>query len=115
MIEKQVIDTLWVLVCSALVFTMQAGFACLESGLTRAKNTINVAIKNLTDFGISSLLFWAFGFGLMFGKTGLGIFGSSDFFLSLNHNPNSWFAAFFLFELVFCSTALRRSSRKDAL
>lgn len=105
MIEKQAIDTLWVLVCSVLVFTMQAGFACLESGLTRAKNTINVAIKNLTDFGISSLLFWAFGFGLMFGKTSLGIFGSSDFFLSFNHNPSGWFAAFFLFELVFCSTA----------
>lgn len=60
----QTIDIFWILVCSGLVFIMQAGFMCLESGFTRSKNSINVAIKNLTDFGISVSLFWAFGFAL---------------------------------------------------
>jgi len=60
-------DVFWVLICAGLVFLMQAGFTCLESGLTRSKNSINVAIKNITDFGISTILFWAFGFGIMFG------------------------------------------------
>ena len=60
-------DELWVLICSGLVFLMQAGFMCLESGLTRSKNSINVAVKNLADFGISVTLFWAFGYGIMFG------------------------------------------------
>ena len=50
-------DELWVLICSGLVFLMQAGFMCLESGLTRAKNSINVASKNLADFGVSVTLF----------------------------------------------------------
>ncbi len=61
------VDLLWILLCSGLVFIMQAGFMCLESGLTRSKNSINVAIKNLIDFGLSVGLFWAFGFALMFG------------------------------------------------
>src|SRR3989338_1469264 len=103
MVEQKLIDTLWVLICSVLVFIMQPGFSCLESGLTRAKNTINVAIKNLTDFGISSILFWALGFGLMFGESRGGLIGTSHFFLSLDRH--SWFIAFFLFELVFCGTA----------
>ena len=53
------IDILWIAICAALVFLMQAGFLCLESGMTRQKNSINVAIKNLTDFGISIASFWA--------------------------------------------------------
>ena len=61
------VDTLWMVLCSCLVFLMQAGFMCLESGLTRSKNSINVAIKNFADFGISVALFWSFGFGVMFG------------------------------------------------
>lgn len=103
MVDKQTIDTLWIVITAALVFLMQAGFACLESGLTRAKNTINVAIKNLTDFGISAVLFWAFGYGLMFGLSHSGIVGFSDFFPALN--GGQWLTAFFLFELVFCSTS----------
>lgn len=103
MIEERLIDTLWILICSVLVFIMQPGFACLESGLTRAKNSINVAIKNLTDFGISSVLFWALGFGLMFGESQRGLIGSTHFFLPFD--GQSWFTAFFLFELVFCGTS----------
>jgi ammonium transporter, Amt family len=67
--DKSLIDVLWVAFCAGLVFLMQAGFLCLESGLTRSKNSINVALKNLTDFGISVVLYWAFGFALMFGAT----------------------------------------------
>lgn len=103
MVEQRLIDTLWILICSMLVFIMQPGFACLESGLTRAKNTINVAIKNLTDFGISSILFWALGFGFMFGESQRGLIGSTHFLLSFGNH--SWWTAFFLFELVFCGTS----------
>ena len=63
------LDTFWLLMCSILVFLMQAGFMCLESGLTRRKSSINVALKNLADFGIAVVTFWAFGFGLMYGAT----------------------------------------------
>ena len=55
------LDTFWLLICAILVFLMQAGFMCLESGLSRNKNSINVALKNVTDFGIAVVIFWAFG------------------------------------------------------
>ncbi|MFV1975167.1 MAG: ammonium transporter, partial [Candidatus Scalindua sp.] len=97
-------DVFWVLICAGLVFLMQAGFTCLESGLTRSKNSINVAIKNITDFGISTILFWAFGFAIMFGSSVDGWIGSSQFFLSLDEG--SWTNAFFLFEIMFCATAV---------
>ena len=51
----------WILICAALVMLMQAGFSCLESGLVRTKNSINVASKNFADFCLSSVLFWLFG------------------------------------------------------
>ena len=82
---------------------MQAGFVCLESGLVRAKNSINVAIKNVVDFCLSSLMFWALGFGLMFGASWMGVFGTSGFFF--DDTTNSWMIAFFLYQLVFCGTA----------
>ncbi|HBF43688.1 MAG TPA: ammonium transporter, partial [Desulfobacteraceae bacterium] len=62
-------DYVWTLVAAALVFFMQAGFALVECGFTRAKNAINIMMKNLMDFSIGSLAFWAIGFGLMFGVT----------------------------------------------
>ena len=65
MTEKTTIDLLWITLSAGLVFLMQAGFLCLETGLTRSKNNINVAIKNLADFGVSTLLYWAFGFALI--------------------------------------------------
>ena len=82
---------------------MQPGFMCLESGLTRSKNSINVAVKNLADFGISVALFWAFGYAFMFGRSLMGWIGSTGFFLELDSNPE--LAAFFLFQVMFCSTA----------
>jgi ammonium transporter len=102
--DKSLIDIFWVLICAGLVFLMQAGFTCLESGLTRSKNSINVAIKNITDFGISTILFWAFGFALMFGTSSIGWIGSTGFLLSLDEG--SWSNAFFLFEIMFCATAV---------
>jgi ammonium transporter, Amt family len=96
---------LWLILSAFLVFLMQPGFMCLESGLTRTKNSINVAIKNLTDFGIAIILFWAFGYALAFGTSWLGIIGTDDFFF----NPESFTPKqiiFFIFEMMFCSTAV---------
>lgn len=103
------IDAGWVVICTVLVLLMQAGFICLETGLVRAKNSINVALKNISDFCIASLLFWAVGFGLMFGSSDNGIVGASGFFPSVGLNPTAndvWMIAFFFFQLAFCSTAV---------
>ncbi|MEY2858585.1 MAG: ammonium transporter [Cyanobacteriota bacterium] len=97
-------NSLWLIFNTFLVFVMQPGFMCLESGLTRTKNSINVAIKNLVDLGISVLLFWAVGYGLTFGTSRLGIFGSDHFFLHPEAcSPEEM--VFFLFQMMFCSTA----------
>lgn len=93
---------MWVMMSAALVFIMQAGFMCLEAGLATAKNSINVAIKNLGDFVVASILFWAFGFGIMFGQTNSGWIGGSDFFVSIKE---PWTALFFAFQAVFAGTA----------
>ena len=77
---KSFVDTLWVINCAILVFIMQAGFMCMETGLSRNKNSINVALKNAADFGLSVVVFWIFGFGLMFGKSIAVIFGRDLFF-----------------------------------
>ena len=79
-ILRQQIDTLWVLISAILVFIMQAGFMCLEAGLSRKKNNINVALKNIADFGVSVSVFWALGFGVMFGTSMHGLFGTDSFF-----------------------------------
>ncbi len=99
------INTLWVLLAVALVFLMQAGFLCLEAGLTRSKNSINVAVKNMADFGLSVLIFWAVGFGIMFGTTQDGHFGTSLFAFDVG-SGDTWTATFFLFQAVFCGTAV---------
>ncbi|MEM8503600.1 MAG: ammonium transporter [Cyanobacteria bacterium P01_D01_bin.1] len=96
-------DTLWLLLCSGLVFLMQAGFMCLESGLTRSKNSINVAVKNLADFGISAGLFWLFGYALMFGNSAASWFGGAGFAPTFSGRPDG--AVFFLFQMMFCGTA----------
>ncbi len=96
------LDYIWILLSAALVFMMQAGFMCLESGLASAKNSINIAIKNLADFIVSAILFWAVGFGLMFGLTMGGWAGGSDFLVSMN---DPWIAILFVFEVVFAGTA----------
>jgi Amt family ammonium transporter len=99
-------DYVWTLVAAALVFFMQAGFALVETGFTRAKNAINIMMKNLMDFSIGSLAFWAIGFGLMFGVSKTGWFGTSGFFLSdFKAGGDPWVLAFWMFQVVFCATA----------
>ena len=69
------LDVVWLVFCAGLVFVMQPGFACLESGLARSKNSINVATKNVADFFVCTLFFMAAGFGLMFGESQYGLIG----------------------------------------
>ncbi len=100
------INTVWVLITAFLVFFMQAGFAFLEAGSTREKNTVNILIKNVIDFAIATLAFWAVGFAFMFG-TGSGWIGTSGFFL-INvpeRSDDLPIQAFWLFQLVFAGTA----------
>lgn len=87
-----------------LVFMMQAGFLCLESGLVRSKNSINVAAKNISDFVISSTVFWMFGFAIMFGDSVSGVFGSSSFFFG--EGASEHLIAIFIFQMMFCGTAV---------
>jgi Amt family ammonium transporter len=97
---------LWTLVAACLVFFMQAGFALVESGFTRAKSAINIMMKNLMDFAIGSISFWAIGFGIMFGATATGWFGTSGFFLSdFTPDGDPWVLAFWMFQVVFAATA----------
>jgi len=63
------LDIIWIIIAAAMVFFMQAGFTSLETGMIRAKNSINVAIKNVSDMIVTILSFWAVGFALMFGAT----------------------------------------------
>ena len=96
----------WTLVAAALVFFMQAGFALVETGFTRAKNAINIMMKNLMDFAMGSLAYWAMGFGLMFGISKSGWIGTSGFFLSdFKVGGDPWVLAFWMFQVVFAATA----------
>ena len=69
MMEFSAVNTIWVLLGAALVFFMQAGFAMVETGFTRAKNAGNIIMKNLMDFAIGTPLFWLTGFGIMFRRS----------------------------------------------
>ena len=99
------IDTVWVLLAAALVFFMQAGFALVEAGFTRQKNTVNIMTKNLIDFAVGSLLFFAIGFGLMFGTDIGGMIGKPDLFFSKGWEGNIPGLAFLIFQTVFAATA----------
>jgi len=99
-------DYVWTLVAAALVFFMQPGFAMVEAGFTRAKNAVNILMKNLLDFSMGSIFYWAIGFGLMFGATQTGWFGTSCFFLSdFSPGKDPWVLAFWMFQVVFAATA----------
>jgi ammonium transporter, Amt family len=97
---------LWTLIAAALVFFMQAGFAMVEAGFTRAKNAVNILMKNLMDFSLGSLGYWAVGFALMFGVSKTGWFGTTGFFLSdFTPDGDPWVLAFWMFQVVFAATA----------
>ena len=99
-------DYLWTLIAACLVFFMQAGFAMVEAGFTRAKSAVNILMKNLMDFSMGSITFWAVGFGLMFGATSTGWLGTSGFFLSdFTPGGDPWVLAFWMFQAVFAATA----------
>jgi Amt family ammonium transporter len=98
------IDTLWIIITGALVFLMQAGFLCLETGLTRSKNNINAAMKNLADFGVTTVLFWLFGFAFMYGTTQSGLVGTSDFLIDVDAGGAR--LTFFFFQVMFCGAAV---------
>jgi Amt family ammonium transporter len=97
------LDLTWILIASALVFFMQAGFAALETGMIRAKNSLNVAAKNTGDILVAALLFFGLGYAVMFGNSAGGWFGTSHFLLAGVSTPFD--LAFFLFQLVFAGTA----------
>jgi Amt family ammonium transporter len=102
------LDTVWIIITGALVFFMQAGFALVEAGFVRAKTVVNIMMKNLFDFAIGSIAYWAIGFGLMFGA-GNAFFGTEWFFLEglPEVYPGLTISgyAFFFFQFVFAATA----------
>lgn len=119
--HKVLLDTLWVMIAAFLVFWMQAGFAYVESGFTRAKNSNNIMMKNLLDFCMGTVAFFALGFAFMFGD-GNGFIGTTGFFLmGADNSPATGDAyqgvytaiawagvplyAKFMFQLVFAATA----------
>ena len=98
------IDTVWIILCAALVLFMEAGFAFLEAGFIRAKNSLNIVMKVFTDTTVGMLGFFALGFGLMYGLDVLGLFGSSGFFLfgNLDHiDLRVPIPAYFIFQAAF--------------
>ncbi|MEZ6055544.1 MAG: ammonium transporter [Planctomycetaceae bacterium] len=102
-------NILWTCIAAFLVFFMQAGFALVECGFTRAKNACNIIMKNLMDFSIGSLVFWVVGFGLMFGATDSGLIGTNGFLFDANAegaiSAGNFGWAFLLFQTVFAATA----------
>lgn len=110
--QAMLLNTVWTMVAAFLVFFMQAGFACVEGGLTRAKNASNIMMKNLMDFCVGTVAFWAVGFAIMFGA-GNAFFGTSGFFLTESSPATFKSLAWtnvplfckFMFQLVFAATA----------
>ena len=98
------LDTIWTLLGAALVFFMQAGFAMVETGFTRAKNAGNIIMKNLIDFAIGTVVFWFIGFGLMFGGDS-PLVGGLDLFIRGDYSSSIPTFAFVVFQTVFCATA----------
>jgi Amt family ammonium transporter len=98
------LNIVWTCVAAFLVFFMQAGFALVETGFTRAKNSVNILMKNLMDFSVGSLAFFLIGFGLMFGA-GNGLFGTTLFGLGGVELGANWDWTFLIFQTVFAATA----------
>ncbi|WP_433748843.1 ammonium transporter [Falsibacillus pallidus] len=96
---KSSIDLIWVMMSAILVFFMHAGFAMVETGFTRSKNTLNILMKNFLTVAVSSILYFSIGFGLMFGASFHGLAGIDSFFLSGRKD-----LGFFLFQTVFAAT-----------
>jgi ammonium transporter, Amt family len=93
------VDGMWVMVAALLVFFMHAGFAMVESGFTRSKNTLNILMKNFLTISIASILYFLVGFGLMFGSSANGLAGTDGFMLTGRED-----IGFFVFQAVFAAT-----------
>jgi Amt family ammonium transporter len=96
------VDEVWLVVAAMLVMFMQAGFALVEAGFTRAKNAGNIIMKNFMDFSVGGITYWAFGFALAYGGSTLGGFLAYGdlFFFNDNSQASAWF-----FQVVFAATA----------
>ena len=94
--------SVWFLIGAALVFWMQAGFAMVEAGFTRAKNTGNIIMKNLMDFCIGTVVFILIGFSLLLGEDLVGLIGKPGFDIFTSYADFNW--SNFVFNLVFCAT-----------
>ncbi len=99
------LNTLWVLVAAVLVMIMQAGFAMVESGFTRSKNSINILMKNLIDFSMGALIFWIIGYTIMFGTDIAGIIGKPELFFNSLEVDGIPHLASLIFQTVFAATA----------
>lgn len=100
------VDSLWVVVAIVMMLLMQAGFTMLETGFTRAKNAGNIAMKNLIDFVIGSIVFWVIGFGFVHNTSLGGVLGKIDFFSSGVYDTGSIPVTLYLvFQMLFCCTA----------
>lgn len=100
-------DTIWIAICTVLVFFMQTGFAMLETGFTRKKKSCNVIMKNIMDFAVGSIFYWILGFGIMFGAT-TGVVGVIDLFSNGDCSAASQTIpqpVFMAWQLVFCATS----------
>ncbi|AMO67885.1 ammonium transporter [gamma proteobacterium BDW918] len=100
-------NMVWLVTASALVFLMQAGFALLECGMSRSKNALNVVMKNYMDVCLGTLIFWAIGYGLMFGNNPSGFMGTDLFFMN-DSDPASY--GVLLFQTMFAATAVTIAS-----
>ena len=100
--SEKMIFGVWFLIAVALVFFMQAGFAMVETGFTRAKNAGNIIMKNLMDFCIGTVMFILIGFGLLLGEDVLGIIGKPGFDIFTAYDNFDF--SNFVFNLVFCAT-----------
>ena len=99
------IDTVWILITAVLVMFMQAGFAMVEAGFTRTKNTANILMKNLMDFSIGSIIFWILGYTLMYGDDIGGFMGKVSLFFGSNEINGVPDMASLMFQTVFAATA----------
>ncbi len=107
MTEDMLINVAWVMIAAMLVFFMQAGFAMLEVGFTRAKNAVNIVMKNIFDFAIGAIIYVLIGFGIMYGKDAGGFIGTSGFmnFYEVGEITVLPLTVFVFYNLMFCATS----------
>lgn len=101
------LDVIWLFLGAILVFIMQAGFALVETGLTRAKNGVNITMKNVMDFCFGAVAYWVLGWGLMYGADFNGLLGTNQFFngpMALDEETAGFYKSW-LFQVVFAATA----------